>query len=381
MRVSCPQCSRATGREATARAGGRSATAGRKSQPPRLRDADASQFGGADPGAVEFLVILGVRPAQRASELLLASQAWAESQNWRAWAHTSPSAEAPRKATFAASRDAVRELTVCGVKRKALPGCFALFPGILALPKAELEARLDALVDAGVDELRLGRLLERDLRVLAPSPVAAAERAAALALLGVPDVGALLQASPGLVWASEQALTARVEELGALGLTPPSLGSAAGRHPPLLLPFPLSTRTHAFWRAQLGEGELTSLALAVPAVLTTSPTVLRRKAAFAADNLGLSLPLLVQRCPSFFDNVNLERSLAPRLSFLRLLGVRDDEAASQLRDWVEGDVGAFIHACARMAPEVAEERRSEETFRAHAARNVSSAAAHEGGDA
>ncbi len=371
--------------------------AGKAAKPARVREqAPEFIFAGSDAGAVEYLVRQGVRPASRAAQRLL------DAQRWRA-AHPLPPAAAPdadaageagggaggaseeQLVRFPQAREAVRLLLDAGVGKKALPRTLELFPGALALPSAELDARLDALDALGLDTpAALGRVLAKAPALLALPPAAAAAAGAALAALGVADVAAFAAAAPEVLCEPPAALAARVAELTELtGLRPPALGALATRHPALLArPLGGSLRERASFWASVGVHDACALALAAPAALTASVEAsLRPKVAFLQGELGLGAAEALARAPGVFGAVSLERTLRPRAAFLRALGVAPPAAAAALADWAEGDAEAFVAAAARLAgPGAAPEQVTLEAFRAHAAAAAPPPRAHAAAD-
>ena len=269
-----------------------------------------------------------------------------------------------------------RELRNAGARKPRLVAALAAHPGVLALPQPELRARLRALQnEGGLEEFyQLPRTLEKHLAVLASPPAAAASLARFLhERLAVPreQVGNMLFAAPQMLAELESgSLETRCSELAeALGLSEAEVGTAALAHPLLLCTLQggaLADRL-AFWRAEgLSQPQLRSLALAAPAALTAATTVLRRKAAFLRDQLGLSSVQAVEAAPSVFGELSLERTLVPRSRFLLVnLRVPTEAAAAALADWAGGDREAFLDgACARLAPWATEEERSEAAFAA-----------------
>ena len=326
-------------------------------KPRRLRDEAPTLFQGADPGAVEFLVnTVGIRPAAAAATLLHDAQRWAEAQDTSTWADAAE--DTPRwspRVTFQSARAVVRELVTVGVRKKALLDLLKQEPAPLALPQPELSARLDALVDIGVEEAQLAKLLERQggLRVLrhpVPELHAAAGR---LRSLGMTDLSATLVLCPRILTVPEEELVQRVAELAALGppLQAPAVGMCIQQHPELVLPLQggcLADRAQ-FWQRHVGD-ELAMLAARTPAMLTTSVSVLRKKAALVTGMLPLSLRDAALQCPELFGQVNVDRTLRPRLTFLLALGVPADAVASSMTQWVApADAEAFLVAATHLA--------------------------------
>ena len=246
----------------------------------------------------------------------------------------------------------VRELQSTGVRKKALPDLLKLEPAPLALPLQELSARLDALVDAGVEETLLAKLLERQggFRVLL-QPVtelhAAADRLRGLGLGD--DLSSTLVLCPKIMSLPAEELLQRVAELGSLGppLQAPALGSCIQRHPELLLPLVggcLADRVQ-FWVPHLGA-DLAALAARTPAMLTASVSILRKKAALVTGMLPVSLREAALHCPELFGQVNVDRTLKPRLTFLLALGVPADMVAGSMAQWVPVDAEAFLAVAA-----------------------------------
>jgi len=338
---------------ALASAAGAARPSARPAPRRRLRDGD---FNGADAGAVEFLVLSGVRPAEHAAALLLAAQT---------------DASPPRRLSFPGVRDVWRELRNAGARKPRLVAALAAHPGVLALPQPELRARLRALQnDAGLEEFyQLPRTLEKHLAVLACPPSAAAALSSFLReRLAVPQdqVGNVLFAAPQMLAELESgAVQARCAELAqTLELSEAQVGAAALAHPLLLctlLGGTLADRL-SFWSAEgLAVPQMRSLALTAPAALTASPTVLRRKAAFLRDQLGLSSAQAIEIAPSVFGELSLERTLIPRAHFLlNSLNVPREAAAAALDGWAGGERSAFLEgACAQLAPWATDEERSE----------------------
>jgi hypothetical protein len=267
----------------------------------------------------------------------------------------------------------VRELLSVGVRKKALLELLKLEPMPLALPQPELSARLDALVDIGVEEQQLARLLERQggLRVLrhpVPELHAAARRLSSLGMVGLSST---LVLCPRLLSVPEIELVERVAELAELG--PPMQAPAVGRciqaHPELVLPLQggcLADRAQ-FWEPHVGE-ELAMLAARTPAMLTTSVSTLRKKAALVTGMLPLSLREAVLQCPEVFGQVNVDRTLRPRLTFLLALGLQAEAVASSMAQWVTpADAEAFLAAASTLAGHTRASHCTLDAWEAHVA--------------
>jgi len=362
---------------------------GKRAPKKRVHGGPEFAFDGTDATAVEFLVRTGVRPAEKSAARLLEAQRWLATQQVDDWAAAAPNR---RPLGFPQVRDVVRLLINAGVDKKRLPRSLAAFPGVLALPEAELDARLDALDELGLERApvpptflpgRLGRALERAPALLAMTPPAVEAAAAALTALGVADVAALAAAEPEVLCEPLQALASRAVELSSVtGLKPPALGALASRHPQLLAPLVGGTLAERvdFWSAAGVAGPaLAALVDAAPAALCASvQRSLRPKAAFAAEALGLNAAAAASRCPSLFGAVNLERTVRPRAAFLQHLGVSRDAIADALADWAAGTAEDFAAVAARLAPAGAD--ASAAAFRAHAGLDAPRGEAEADGD-
>jgi hypothetical protein len=342
------------------------ASSGKRAGRRRVRDAPASAFDGADAGAVEYLVLQGVRPATRAAALLLSA----------ASAAGQPAGAAAPRLDFARVRDVFRELRNAGARKPRLVLSLESYPAVLSLPAAELRLRLRSLQqDCGLEEFyQLPRTLEKHLAVVGSPVGAAAAFSGSLLLLGVPPEsrGALLFAAPQLLCQhgphTDEAWRALADDLG---LSTTELAACASAHPPLLLePLPsgrVSDRAR-FWRSELGGDEtaLRRLALATPAALTASPSVLRRKIAFCTAELGLSAADAVAAAPGLFGELSLDRTLLPRARFLLgPLAVPSARVAAALADWATASGDEFIRIVSALAPEAPDEARSEAAFRTY----------------
>ena len=340
---------------------GPSAPAGKRApSKKRIHGGPEFAFEGRSANSVEFLVRTGVRPAERAAARLLEAQEWLATQQTDDWVSAPPGLPLG----FPQVRDCLKLLINAGVDKKSLPRSLVAFPGVLALPPNELDARLDALDALGLERSlvpptympgRLGRALERAPALLALSPPAVEEVAEALTALGVDDVAALAVSEPAVLCEPLEALAARASELTALiGVAPPALGALVSRHPLLLAPMVGGTLADraAFWaEAGVAGPALASLVSAAPAALCASvQRSLRPKAAFAAEELGLDAAAAAARCPALFGTVNLERTVRPRAAFLRHLGVSPGAIADALAEWATGSADAFIVVAARLAP-------------------------------
>ena len=356
--------------------------AGGRSMPKRLRDAPPSQFPGVDPGAVECLVSSGVRPVEQAVSLLQAAVSWAAGQDTSLWStpqaaaaladtasesYLDAAAWAPN-VTFTTCRATLRELLSTGVRKKSLPGMLSTFPGALALPLAELEARLDALVDVGIEEMKLPRVLEKHLSVLQHSVDELHRRGSWLTALGVADLSSIIVLSPRLLTEPLEKLEARVHELSELGqpMQAPALGACVERHPELLLPLTGGSFAErlGFWKQYYqSTADVGRLAAQQPAMLTTSVSVLRRKAAVLTSMLSVPISSCA---PEWFGQVNLDRTLQPRLTFLlHRLGSAQDVVARNMGQWVRAeDVEQFLSVCAQLVPDAAS-RCTLDEWRAH----------------
>jgi len=313
---------------------------------------------GLDEGAVQYLVLEGFRPADRAASILLAAQ----------------QASGREKLGFTGVRDVLRELRNLGCRKQKLLSAVGDCPAVLSLSADTLRQRLSLLrsiLQAGEDDLptppRLPRLVEKHCAVLTASTEAVTHVQSQLRLL-LPTASAgdgcgdLLFAVPQLLSEPRDAWTARLAQLRALLplLSQAQLEAAVAAHPPLLCPPPGTSlpQSVAFWRGELGgdcadpealEQLLAAFLTSAPSAFTAALSVLRRKRAFFREELGASAADVVRLCPASFGAVSLDRTLAPRCAWLcDVLGVSRAAALEHLARWADGcGVEEFCERCAQ----------------------------------